>query len=190
MKILVGISGSFCNHARVLKVLNQLKQKHQIDIVLTHNVATMSTRYFENEDFLEECKQISPTLITTLQDAELIGPHNLYDCMLVMPCTANTLSRIATGAYDCPLALSVKAMIRNQKNVIIGLATNDALGISATNLFKLYNSKFFYFIPFSQDAPQTKPNSCVAHFELVEKVIEDALHHQQTQPLLLERPHA
>jgi len=55
--------------------------------------------------------------------------------------------------------LAAKANLRNEKNILIGLSTNDGLSGNAENLGKLLNRKNYYFIPFRQDNPITKPRS-------------------------------
>lgn len=188
IKLLVGMSGSFCNHEAVFKVLEKLKDQMEIQFVLTENVSHTSTRFFQLEEFIGICEQISQKpLITTLTQAELIGPRDPYDIMLIAPATANLLSRLATGAYDCPVALAAKAMIRNHKNVVIALASNDILGTSSHNVFTLYNSKPYYFVPFGQDNYKQKPQSCVAYFDLIEQTLQKALLNEQIQPVLMEK---
>ena len=92
---------------------------------------------------------------------------------------------MAHGIYDHPVTLSAKAMIRNQRNVVFGIATNDGLGISGANIFSLLNMKHFYVIPFRQDAPFNKERSIVSDWKLLEPAMDQALEHRQLQPILL-----
>lgn len=62
---------------------------------------------------------------------------------------------------------------------MIGLSTN------AENIGKLLNRKDFYFIPFRQDNPITKPNSLMFNIHRIIDTIEHALDKEQIQPLLL-----
>ena len=48
------------------------------------------------------------------------------------------------------------------------------------------NLKYVYFVPFGQDDYIKKPNSLVAHFDMVIPTIEAALEGKQIQPLLKE----
>ena len=57
-----------------------------------------------------------------------------------------------------------KATLRNGSPVVLGISTNDALGLNGMNLMKLLNAKNVYFIPFGQDDPQNKPTSLIADF--------------------------
>lgn len=53
------------------------------------------------------------------------------------------------------------------------------------NIGLLLNAKHIYFIPFGQDNPQKKPNSMIAHTELLIPAAKAALEGKQYQPLIL-----
>lgn len=187
-RILVGISGSFCNHRSVYTQLQQLAQYNTLTFVLSENVYENSTRFFQREEWIAKLQELSEQeIIHTLVEAEKIGPENCYDLMLVAPCTATQCAKFVHGIYDDPMTLAMKAMIRNQKNIVIGFASNDALGVSGANLFRLCAMKYIYVIPFAQDAPFQKPWSVVALWEECEATIAKALQNEQIQPILRER---
>lgn len=56
---------------------------------------------------------------------------------------------------------------------------------SAENIGKLLNRKNYYFVPFKQDNPLTKPRSIVFDTTYIEKTLEYALEGEQIQPILL-----
>lgn len=187
-RILVGISGSFCNHSAVFHQLRHLAQNNSLTFVLSENVYENSTRFFTREEWIGKLKEISDQeIIHTLVEAEKVGPNNCYDLMLVAPCTATQCAKFVHGIYDDPMTLAMKAMIRNQRNIVIGFASNDALGISGANLFRLCAMKYIYVIPFAQDAPFQKPWSVVALWDQCEETIAKALENKQIQPILRER---
>lgn len=186
-RILVGISGSFCNHALVLAQLKKLAEHNTLTFVVTENVYSCSTRFFTRNEFITKLEEISEAaIIHTITEAEKVGPQNLYDIMLVVPCTATQCAKFVHGIYDNPLTLAMKAMLRNQKNVVIGFASNDGLGISGVNLFRLFAMKYVYLLPIAQDAPEKKAMSVVACWECMEETLELALTDQQIQPILRE----
>ena len=105
--------------------------------------------------------------------------------MIVAPCTGNTLAKLANGITDTSVTLAVKAHLRNQKPVLLGVSTNDGLGNAAKNIGLLLNAKSIYFIPFNQDDFENKPNSLVADFKKLVPAAEAALEFKQLQPVLL-----
>jgi dipicolinate synthase subunit B len=77
--------------------------------------------------------------------------------------------------------------MRGHRPVVVGISTNDALGLNGVNLMRLMAAKNIYFIPFGQDAPQTKPNSMVARMSLLRDTVIAALEGRQLQPVIIEK---
>ena len=187
-KVLVGITGSFCNHELVLQELSKLLNDFEYTFVFTKNVVKLDTRFSLAKDLYIKCRNLSSNeIITNINEAEKVGPLNSFDIMIIVPCTANSLSRLVNGAYDCPVSLCAKAMVRNSKNVVIGISSNDILGLSGTNLMKLINMKHFYVLPIYQDDPIHKPNSCTSDYSYIKESILKALNNEQIQPILKEK---
>ena len=100
--------------------------------------------------------------------------------------TGNTLAKLANAITDTPVLMAVKSHVRNGKPVVIGVSTNDGLGMNARNIAVLLNSKHYYFIPFGQDNPEAKRNSLIAKLELLVPTVEAAMEGKQYQPLIIE----
>ena len=86
---------------------------------------------------------------------------------------------------DTSVTMAAKSHLRIGRPVLLALATNDGLGASAQNIGRLVNTKQVYFVPFSQDDTDKKPNSLVAHFDLLPISLEAALRGNQIQPMIL-----
>lgn len=82
--------------------------------------------------------------------------------------------------------MAAKAHVRNGKPIVIGISSNDGLGLNAKNLAILLNSKYYYFIPFGQDNPEVKRNSLVARMEFLINTVEMAMDGKQYQPMIIE----
>lgn len=82
--------------------------------------------------------------------------------------------------------MAAKSHIRNQKPVVIGISTNDGLGMNAKNLGILLNSKHYFFIPFGQDNPTEKKNSLISKLDYTIPTIEQALEGKQLQPMIVQ----
>ena len=120
----------------------------------------------------------------TIPQAEPIGPKSLLDILVLFPCTGNTIAKLANGITDTPVLMAAKAHLRNNKPLLISISTNDALGMNMKNIGLLLNAKHIYFIPFGQDNPEKKPNSMIAHTDLLIPSIEAALLGKQYQPII------
>lgn len=124
-------------------------------------------------------------IISTITGAEPIGPVNYLDIVAVIPATGNTIAKLANGITDTPALMAIKAQLRNQKPIVIGISTNDALSINAKNIGLLLNMKNIYFVPFRQDNPHEKATSVLFDMEQIVDTIYLALRGKQIQPILL-----
>ena len=106
-RILFGICGSFCNHAKVLKQLEILCQENDVQIVVSENVYTCDTRFFKADDFLNRLVNLSGhSIIHTIVEAEKVGPCNCYDLMVIAPMSATVCAKLVHGIYDHPVTLA------------------------------------------------------------------------------------
>ena len=185
IKLGYAMTGSFCTLDKSIREMARLAaQEYDILPIMSENVYTVSTRFGKARDIVTRVEDITQkSVIHTVIGAEPIGPQQLCDVLLVAPCTGNTLSKIALGITDTPVTMAVKSQLRIGAPVVLCVASNDALGASAENIGKLLNRKNVYFVPLSQDDPQKKPNSLVAHFELIPQCIKEALEKRQLQPI-------
>lgn len=177
--------GSFCTISQSLKELEKLSRLDiKIKPIMSEIVYTTDTRFGKASELIERVEDIChDKIIHTILQAEPIGPKGLLDIIAVSPCTGNTLAKIALGVTDTPVTMAVKAHLRNDRPVVLGIATNDALGASAKNIGLLQNTKNIYFVPYGQDDSQNKPTSLVCDFSKTEETIEKALVGKQIQPM-------
>ena len=188
MKLGVVITASFCTLKKVVIVLKDLKNAgYDIYPVLSNKVVDYDTRFGKAEDFIKEIEEISgKQIVKDIVEAEKFGPMYKMDAMLVLPATGDFMAKMANSITDNAANLAVKATLRNQSPIVIAVSTNDGLGLSAQNIATLMNLKNVYFVPFGQDDYEKKPNSLVAHFDMVIPSLEKALEGKQIQPLLKE----
>lgn len=181
------LCGSFCTFEKSFSAAERLVgMGAQLIPVMSYNSAELSTRFGTNEHNIARFERITGRpVIKTIVDAEPIGPKKMCDIMVVAPCTANTLAKLALGITDTPVTMAVKSHLRNGLPVVVAVSTNDALAGCAKNIGALHNYRNYYFVPYRQDDTENKPNSIVADFELIPQTIELALMGRQIQPLIL-----
>lgn len=179
-------TGSFCTYEKAFIQLNKLAESEaEIQTIFSLQAQHISSRFGNAEAFLRRAEIITEKPpILTIEAAEPIGPKGLFDILVILPCTGNTLAKLANGITDTPVLMAAKAHLRNQRPLLISVSTNDALGINMKNIGLLLNTKDIYFIPFGQDDPSGKPNSMISHTELLIPSIEAALKGRQLQPIL------
>ncbi|HEX5565300.1 MAG TPA: dipicolinate synthase subunit B [Sporosarcina sp.] len=186
-RIGLGITASHCTYDQILPVISDLQENGATVVpVITHSVLTAATRFGTGEEWIARIEAATgEKVISTIVGAEPFGPSSPVDCMIIAPMTGNSISKFANAATDSPVLMAAKATLRNGSPVLIGISTNDALGLNGPNIMKLLNMKNVYFIPFGQDDPFKKPNSLISDFTLMVPAAAAALEHRQLQPLLI-----
>ncbi|MEV9640185.1 dipicolinate synthase subunit B [Mammaliicoccus sciuri] len=186
-RIGLGITASHCTYDQLLPMISSLQKEGATVVpIITHSVLHAATRFGTGEEWIKRIeKATGEKVVSSIVEAEPFGPKNPLDCMVISPLTGNSMSRFANASTDSPVLMAAKATLRNEKPVVLGVSTNDALGLNGMNLMKLLNMKNVYFIPFGQDDCIKKPNSLIADFSLLPETTASAIQGKQLQPLLI-----
>ena len=185
MTIGLAVCGSFCTIGRVTEEAERLAREFDVTALLSEHAANTDTRFGRAEEVREKLAQATGRpVLTGLAEAEPIGPKDLFDVLVIAPCTGNTLSKLACGVTDTTVTMAAKSQLRGGKPVVIALATNDGLAASAGNIGTLLARKNVYFVPFSQDDPEKKPRSLVADFSRIRETALAAAEGRQVQPII------
>lgn len=181
------LTGSFCTFSKTIPKMKELIEKGaEVIPIMSFNSYNLDTKFGKAQDFINEIEEITgKKIIHTIQEAEPIGSKRLTDIMVVAPCSGNTMAKLACDIIDTPATMAVKSHLRNNLPVVIAPSTNNGLSGNAKNIGILLNRKHYYFVPFRQDNPITKPRSIVFDSEYIVKTIESALEHEQIEPILL-----
>ncbi|MDD2569064.1 MAG: dipicolinate synthase subunit B, partial [Clostridia bacterium] len=181
--------GSFCTLGKVMLEIEKLIETEGAEIypILSENMRDLDTKFGDAAHWQAALSHLGcQKPITSIVEAEPIGPNNFLDLLIIAPCSGNSLAKLANGIIDTPPLMAAKAQLRNCKPVILAISTNDGLGINAKNIGMLLNMKNIYLVPFGQDSPYQKANSLMSHMELLAETIVCALNKEQIQPILLQ----
>ena len=184
-----GLTGSHCTYDEVYPEIEKLiNAGAEVLPVVTFTVKNTDTRFGNGEDWIERIEKLTgKKVIDSIVKAEPLGPKIPLDCMVIAPLTGASMSKFANALSDSPVLMAAKATLRNQMPVVLGISTNDALGLNGINLMRLMATKNIYFIPYGQDDPIKKPNSMVARMSLLSETVIAAMNGKQLQPVLVER---
>lgn len=179
-------TGSFCTFSKSIEILRKIKKQGGILIpVMSNNSYTLDTKFGDAKDVVNQIEEISESkIINTIQGAEPIGPKHLTDIMIIAPASGNTMSKLANDIIDTPATMAAKSHLRNENPLVIAPSTNNGLSGNAINIGKLLNMRNYFFVPFKQDNPITKPRSIVFDPNLIIPTLELALEKKQIQPIL------
>ncbi|MFA6730314.1 MAG: dipicolinate synthase subunit B [Eubacteriales bacterium] len=187
MKIAFALTGSFCTHNKALAALEEIiKNGYAVTPVFSEIVSSTSTR-FGGIKALEE-KVVSlcgKAVLKTIPEVEEEITAGGYGCVVVCPCTGNTLAKVAHGITDTSVTMAVKAQLRNSLPVLLAPATNDALAGNLKNIGVCKDKKHLFFVPMAQDDFTKKPSSLVCDFTKVVPALKEAAEGRQLQPFFV-----
>lgn len=188
IRIGFAMTGSFCTLANGIEALKELRKLGaDITPIMSEIVSVTDTRFGTADYFRSELLAITgkPSIISSVRDAEPIGPKKLLDVLVIAPCTGNTLTKMALGITDSCVTMAAKAHLRNGRPVIVSVSSNDGLSNTAKNLGLLMNTKNIYIVPFCQDDASKKPTSIISDMQFIPRTIVSAMNGIQLQPLIL-----
>ena len=182
----LALCGSYCTYEKLFQAAARLAEQYELVPIMSENAAETDTRFGTAAEHIKRLMLLSgKKVVTTIAEAEPLGPSAPMDALLIAPCTGNTLAKLSLGITDTAVTMAAKAHLRNGRPIVLAVSTNDALAGAAENIGKLLVRKHFYFVPFRQDDWKNKPTSMVADFSLIPQTLESALQGQQIQPILL-----
>lgn len=183
------LTGSHCTYAEIWSEVGKLVELGaEVYPIVSRSVAETDTRFGRGRDIVATFAELTgKKVISTIVEAEPFGPQKLFHCMIIAPCTGNTMAKLANAITDTAPLMAAKAQLRNGRPLVLAISTNDALGLNAKNLGILLSTPNVYFVPFGQDNPTEKPRSLVADMTLIVPAIEHTLRGEQIQPTVISR---
>lgn len=181
----LALCGSYCTYEKLFAALPALAERYDLIPIMSDTAAETDTRFGKAAEHIRRLMELTGRrVVTTIAEAEPLGPKQPLDALLIAPCTGNTLAKLAHGITDSSVTMAAKAHLRNGRPLVLAFSTNDGLSGSAENIGRLLNRRHVYFVPFGQDDPAGKPRSLQADFSLLGDTVEAALRAEQLQPLL------
>ena len=186
LRIGLALCGSYCTYEKVFAAVERIADKYELVPIMSETAAETDSRFGTATEHIKRLMLMTgKRVVTTIAEAEPLGPAAPMDALIIAPCTGNTLAKLSLGITDSAVTMAAKAHLRNGKPLIIAFSTNDGLSGSAENIARLLNRKNVYFVPFGQDDPLKKPRSLQADFTLLDDALQAALRGRQIQPILV-----
>ena len=139
----LAMCGSFCTFSRVLDAFETLDQElYELVPIMSQASFETDSRFGPAAQFRERLETLcGREIVHTIKEAEPFGPKKLLDALVIMPCTGNTLAKLAHGITDSAVTMAAKAHLRNGRPLVLAISTNDGLSGSAENIARLLNRK-------------------------------------------------
>ncbi len=179
--------GSYCTHKYAIEELTKLVgMGYDVVPIVSENVYSTDTRFGTAKELQDKLYGLTGrNVISSIVDAEPLGPKVKLDALIICPCTGNTLAKMAQGITDTAVSMAAKAHLRSNRTLVIALASNDALSANLKNISTMLNRKNVFFVPMRQDDPDGKPHSLVASFSLLTPTLDEALKGRQYQKIFI-----
>ena len=83
------MTGSFCTFKNTIAQMeNIIKEGAEVIPVMSFNAYKLNTKFGKASDFIEQIEELTgKKIINTIEGAEVIGPKQLTDIMVVAPAT-------------------------------------------------------------------------------------------------------
>ena len=183
-KIIFGLTSSqYAFNKTIPQIEKLIKEGANVIPVMSKDAYNKDTKFGKASDFINIIEGI--TLKNVIYTEEKIDSLNDVDLMVICPCSGNAISKISSGFMDTPILKIVKKVLKDDKNLILGIATSDGLSSNAENIGRLLNRKNIFFVPFRQDNPITKPRSLSFDPNYILTTILYSLNNKQVQPILI-----
>ncbi len=181
------LTGSYCTFAKtILQIQELIKEGANVIPIMSEQAYTLDTKFGKAKEHIEKIEKITGNdILHTFHEVEPLGLKRLTDVMVIVPATGNTIAKLANGITDTVATMAIKSHLRNENPVVVAISTIDGLSGSAENIGKLLNRQHYFFVPFRQDNPITKPRSLAFEPTYLLKTMEMALDRKQIQPMLL-----
>ena len=179
--------GSYCTHKYAIEELKKLiKLGYDVLPIVSENVYSTDTRFGTAKELQSKLYELTGReAVSSIVDAEPLGPKIKLDALIICPCTGNTLAKMAQGITDTAVSMAAKAHLRSNRTLVIALASNDALSANLKNISTMLNRKNVFFVPMTQDDPNGKPHSLVASFSLLMPTLDEAMKGKQYQKIFI-----
>ena len=181
------LTGSFYIFEKVIYQMKELIKEEATIIPIMSNAAyNVDDKFKEKKNYIKQIEKLTNRkIIHTIKNAEQIISKNIMDVLIIAPCTGNTIAKLCNGICDSSVLMAIKLHLKNNIPIVIGIYTQDGLSTNAENIGKLLNKKNYFFIPFRQNNPITKPNFLGFDPNYIKGTLEHALKKEQIQPILL-----
>ena len=100
--------GSFCTLSHSLAALRRLRADGaEVLPIFSPAVNETDTRFWKREEFSAAVVALcGREPITTIPEAEPLGPAMPLEALVIAPCTGNTLAKIAAGITDTSVTMA------------------------------------------------------------------------------------
>ena len=89
----LALCGSYCTYDKLFAAAERLRESYELIPIMSETAAETDTRFGAASVNIRRLMELTGReVITTIADAEPLGPAKPLDALLIAPCTGNTLA--------------------------------------------------------------------------------------------------
>lgn len=128
-KIIFGLTSSqYAFEKTIPQILRLTKEGAEVIPVMSYDAYNVDSKFGKAKDFAERIENITfKKVIHTNEEVENFNDFSEIDIMEICPCSGNTIGKLAIGIMDTPVLKMARKILRNDKCLVLGIATADGL---------------------------------------------------------------
>lgn len=128
-KIIFGLTSSqYAFEKTIPQILRLTKEGAEVIPVMSYDAYNVDSKFGKAKEFVKKIEEAtSKKVIHTNEEVENFNNFNEIDVMEICPCSGNTIGKLAIGIMDTPVLKMARKILRNDKCLVLGIATADGL---------------------------------------------------------------
>ena len=107
----LALCGSYCTYEKLFAAAEALRHDYELIPIMSDTAAETDTRFGTAAENIRRLAALCGRgVITTIAEAEPLGPALPLDALLIAPCTGNTLAKLAHGITDSAVTMAASAI--------------------------------------------------------------------------------
>ena len=132
----LALCGSYCTYEMLFQAAEKLAGSYELVPVMSETAASTDSRFGAAAEHIKRLSELcGRQVITSIAEAEPLGPKLPLDALLIAPCTGNTLAKLAHGITDSCVTMAAKAHLRNGKPLIIAFSATACYNVCCMILY-------------------------------------------------------
>ena len=101
------LTGSFCTFRKSIEEIKKLTEEGaNVFPIMSYNSYNIDTKFGKADEYINKIEEITGNkIINTIPTAEPIGPKEMFDILIIAPCSGNTIAKLAHDIIDTPVTM-------------------------------------------------------------------------------------
>lgn len=128
-KIIFGLtSAQYAFEKTIPQILRLTKEGAEVIPIMSYDAYNLDSKFGKAKEFVNKIEEITfKKVIHTDEEVESLCNLNEIDIMVITPCSGNAIGKLAIGIMDTPVLKVSKKILREDKSLLLGIATPDGL---------------------------------------------------------------